>query len=508
MKNLKTEFMKNKYLYILVLLAFLSVKCTDLEETTYDQLDASQYGKTPAEIETIVGRAYASLRGFKDGLSISYPTCEYVFILAEASSDEACVPTRGTDWFDGGRYQEAEFHTWTPANALVLSSWRYYYAGISSVNQVLYQMELADMTDQEKKPINAELRGLRAYYYYNLLDLFGNVPISPKYGVLDLPETSNRQQIYDYVESELLDIMAYLPSDIIYGRFTKNVANTLLARLYLNSEVFIGRARWQDCINACDKVTGYILEPNFFTNFLTANEVSKENIFVIPYDHKAGTIGNYMASLTFHYKQPYAFSVNGTYASCVNGMCGQPGLYSSFDANDVRRNCMLIGEQKKLIDGTTILMDNGNPLNYTEDVVNYTAAAQNEGVRLMKYEVKPDEVWERDHDYVLMRYSEVLLMQAECLIRLGSPALARPLIALVRSRAGLDTPANVDLQFLDSELKHEFTFEGHRRTDNIRMGDFFKPGWVNGATEAYRGIFPIPASEIEKNNKLKQNDGY
>jgi hypothetical protein len=169
---------------------------------------------------------------------------------------------------------------------------------------------------------------------------------------------------------------------------------------------------------------------------------------------------------------------------------------------------MLIGEQKKLSDGSTILMDNGNPLIYTEEVVEFTNAQQNEGVRLMKYEVKSDEVWERDHDWVLMRYAEIMLMKAECYIRLGSPALARPLIAAVRERAGLDTPESVDLEFLDDELMREFVFEGHRRTDNIRMGDFFEPSWVTGETPEYRAIYPIPKSEMDKNTNLVQNPGY
>ncbi len=132
----------------------------------------------------------------------------------------------------------------------------------------------------------------------------------------------------------------------------------------------------------------------------------------------------------------------------------------------------------------------------------------NEGARLMKYEVKADEVWERDHDWVLMRYSEILLMKAECLIRLGTPALARPYIAAVRERAGLDTPETVDLELLDDELLHEFLFEGHRRTDNIRMGDYFEPWWEKGTTPAYRSIYPIPQSELDKNDNLVQNPEY
>lgn len=501
--------MKTNILLTIVVAVFFATACTDFDETLYDKVESSNYGLTPSEIQTIVGGAYASLRGFRDATSISYPTCEYVFFLVECSSDEACIPTRGTDWYDGGRYQEAEYHTWTAVNPMVLSAWRYYYEGIAKVNSVIYMVDKSEMTSDEKDLIKAELRGLRAYYYYGLLDMFGNVPIVTNYEDLELPQNSTRAEVFAFVETELLDILDNLPGSIIYGRFTQNVAYTLLARLYLNAEVYIDEPRWQDAINACDKVTGYVLESNYFTNFLTTNQVSKEIIFAIPYDHKEGTLGNYLAGCTFHYKQKVVFNAAGTWGeTCNNGICGQPGLYSSFDDNDDRKKSMLIGEQINMSTGAVVLMDNGNPLEYTEEVADFENALQNEGVRLMKYEVKADEVWERDHDWVLMRYSEIMLTKAECLIRLGSPALARPLIAAVRERAGLDTPEVVDLEFLDDELKREFVFEGHRRTDNIRSGDFFEASWVTGVTEAYRGIFPIPQSVLDKNLNLDQNPEY
>jgi len=482
--------------------------CTDLSETMYDKVKSSDYGKTPSEVETIVGRAYAVLRGFGDEISLNYPTCEFFFFLNETTSDEACIPTRGSDWYDEGRYQEAEFHTWKTSNLLIHSSWRYLYRGVNSVNQIIDQIDASELSEADKNVIKAELRGLRAYFYYNLLDMFGNVPIMKTYGG-DMPANSTRKEVYDFVESELLEVMDLLPGDIIYGRFTQNVANTLLARLYLNSEVYTGVARWQDCIDACDKVTGYSLESNFFANFLTENEGSKENIFVIPFDSKVGTVGNYLLALSLHYKQKQAISATSNYTDCVNGICGQPGLYSRYEEGDVRRNGFLVGDQISLATGSVILMDDGNPLSYTEEIGDYTKALQNEGVRCVKYEVKEAQTWEQDHDWVLMRYAEVLMMKAECLIRLGSPALARPIIEQVRVRAKLETPATVDLNFLDDELMREFAFEGHRRTDNIRMGDFFKPNTIKKEiTPDYRGIFPIPAREMELNANLVQNPGY
>lgn len=482
--------------------------CTNLDEPLYDQVLSKDYGKTPAEIETIVGGAYSSLRGFSDGISNSFPTCEYVLFLNECASDEACIPTRGTNWYDGGRYQEAQFHTWTSENAMILSAWRYCFQGISKVNSVIYQVEKSELSDESRSDILAELRGVRAYYYYLLLDMFGNVPIVTSFEDTELPTNNTRAEVYQFVETELTEIMGHLPESVIYGRFTQNVANTLLARLYLNSEAFIGTPRWQDCIDVCEKVTGYLIEDDYFTNFLTNNEVSKENIFVIPYDNKAGTVGNYLHSMTFHYHHKYVMSATGDYPWTGNGICAQPGVYSAFEDGDRRKECMLVGEQIHKGTGNVIVMDNGDPLIYTEEIENFTNAKENEGVRLKKYEVKAGEAWERDHDWVVMRYAEILLMQAECYIRLGSPDLALPFVTQIRKRAGLDTPSVLDLDFIDQELLREFAFEGRRRTDNIRFGTFFNSWWNKETTPKYRAIFPIPESELDKNQYLHQNPDY
>jgi hypothetical protein len=492
-----------------ILLVFvLLFSCTNLEETLYTQVDSNDYGNTPAEVETIVGGAYTSLRGFRDELSNSYPTSEYVFFLNEVTSDEATIPTRGTDWFDGGNYQEAQRHLYSPNNPIILSAWRYCYQGIASVNGIIFQVGNSELSDNAKAPIFAELRAVRAYYYYLLLDMYGNVPIVTDFEDTELPTNSNREDVFKFIEEELTIVIPLISDDILYGRITQNVANTLLARLYLNSEAFIGIPRWQDCINVCERIYGYSLEPDYFENFVTDNQTSKENIFVIPYDHKEGTLGNYLHSMTFHYLHRFTVSATGDYPWCANGISAQPGVYSKFDDNDKRKKAMLEGEQINLNTGSVIVMDTGAPLIYTEDISNFTDAKQNEGVRLNKYEVKAGENWERDHDWVVMRYAEVLMMQAECHLRLGKLGLAKTFVSVVSERAGIETPNDITLEYLNDELLREFIFEGQRRTTNIRFGTYFQPWWEKGATPLTHGIFPIPQSELDKNPNLKQNPGY
>lgn len=500
--------MKIKITAALVISMLFTISCTNLDEQLYDRVEDGDFGNTPKEIDALVGGAYSSLRGFADGISNNYPTCEYVFFLNETVSDEATIPTRGTNWYDGGQYQDAQKHTWKADNRMILSAWRYNYTGIAKINSIIYQIDKSSLTDAAKAPIYAELKALRAYYYYNLLDLFGNVPIVTNFEDTALPSNSTRKQVYDFVEKELLDAIPHLTANVVYSKFTKNVAYSLLARLYLNSEAFIGTARWQDCIDMCQKVTGYTLAPDFFANFATENQKSPEIIFAIPYDSKAGTVGNYMSSMSCHYLHKLTLSPVGDYPWSANGMCAQPGVYSAFSDTDKRKKCMVAGDQINLANGQVIIMDNGEPLTYTEEVNSVADAKENEGVRLGKYEMKAGEQWERDHDLVVIRYAEILMMQAECYVRLGSADLAKPFVQQITARAGAEMPATIDLAFIDKELLREFTFEGRRRTDNIRFGTFFLSWWEKGATEKYRAIFPIPSTVLTTNKNLKQNPGY
>lgn len=505
--------MNKKLISALLMVSLFLGACTDLNETLYDKVSMDDYGQTSNEVQTIVSGAYATLRGYgsdtPEGNGVNcYPTCEYVFFLGECASDEACIPTRGTDWYDGGRYQQAQYHTWDAQNQMILSTWRYSFIGVSKINAIIYQVDQSALTDDAKSKVKAELRGLRAYYYYLLLDEFGDVPITTDFTASELPKKSTRQEVFNFVETELTDIMDLLPIGVQYARFTQNVAYTLLARLYLNAEVYTGTARWQDCLNACEKITGYTLATDYFENFKIENETSPEIIFAIPYDHKQGTVGNYLASMTYHYNQNKVFTADASYPWCGNGICAQPGVYSSFEESDVRRNSLMVGQQKNAKDGSDVLMDDGGPLNYTEEIVDYEKAKQNEGARLNKYEWSATDTWERDNDWVLMRYAEVLMMEAEANFRLGFTATALPFINQLRTRAGLTELSTLTESDLDQEWLHEFVFEGLRRTVNIRFGSFFEPWWSKDATPKYTEVYPIPQDELAKNPNLIQNPDY
>jgi len=171
---------------------------------------------------------------------------------------------------------------------------------------------------------------------------------------------------------------------------------------------------------------------------------------------------------------------------------------------------MCEGIQYNIVTKEPILDRTGAVLNYTENIENFYDAREYEGVRISKYQTKEGDVGERDNDWVLMRYAEVLMMKAECLVRLGRAAEAFPIITQIRTRSGLtSTPNPITLEVLDTEWLHEFLFEGIRRSVNIRFGTYFEPWWEKpNTTPVEKAIYPIPATELVKNNKLVQNLGY
>lgn len=513
--------MKKLSYIIIACAALMTGACTDLDEKIYDQVLMDEYGNNDKEIQTLTAAIYSSLRGYSDATTgiASYPTSEFVFFADETCSDEACIPARGDNWYDGGVYFEAQRHDWQAGNKLFESYWQYCYNGITSCNSVIYQIESSGKEGEALARIIAEPRALRAYYYWLLLNSFGEVPIVTDFMQTELPEKSTRQEVFNFIETELKEALPLLPSSKAYGRFTQDVAYTLMARLYINAETYVGTARWQDCLNACEKVQNYSLESEYKANFKDASQpTSNEIIFAIPYDESQGTVGNYLNSMSVNDQQWKAISTvqyGGNWSA--NGICAQPGVYSSYDENDVRRDCFWIGEQRSKADNSIIMTTNGNQLIYTEEIPSIDGRTdlkgyENAGARLNKYEFRDDEKWERNYDWVLMRYAEILLMKAECYVRLGSPTSGLEYVNQVRRRAGISDLSALTLEDVDTEWLHEFVFEGLRRTVNIRFGTYFQEWWEKPVSQydadKSSAFWPLPANILSLNPKLEQNPAY
>ncbi|HHT34835.1 MAG TPA: RagB/SusD family nutrient uptake outer membrane protein [Bacteroidales bacterium] len=501
--------------FVLGLMAMMFA-CTNLDETVYDTIPADQFGKKPAEINAIIAPIYKTLKNV-------WPSD--IFLLSEQSGDMAMTPTRvGGDWWDGGVHMEMKLHTWEPRNGLIRNSWDNCMSGITTCNQIYATIEVSEMDADLKEQTLAEIRGIRAYWYYILIDYFGNAPLVSDYESTELPGMSTRQQLYDFVVSELNEIKDQLRDDVSdesYGKFTRGAAYTLLARMYLNAGVWTGTPNWQGVVDACDEVMelDYIIEPVWKTSFEVNNQVSREIILPAAFGKADG--GNHMHYRTLHYLDPIALGMNiGTW----NGVSAQPDYVKQFDDADPRKEgSFLMGPMINPATGEVLVTGHGRDLNHTVDF-NIIPGTEREG---MWGEVNQEEgarvnkwVYEKglsnsdqENDFAIFRLADVYLMKAEALLRLGqNNAEATSLINEIRERAFGSDDYNYESVTLDElylERRLELAWENSNRQDMIRFGNFLKPGYLRPQTSPeHLLLFPIPETAWETNNNLVQNPGY
>jgi hypothetical protein len=492
--------------------------CTNLTEVPQDALTPTNAFHTDAEVLAGVASVYANLR----------TTMDDRYNLSEITTDEIIVPTRGQDWYDNGRWLEIFKHNWTANSGSALAdmngAWSNLFAGVARSNLMIDVITKAGGANSASTL--AELRTLRAWYYYLLMDMFGGVPLvtgtkleaSPKVG---------RDSIFKFVESELIaasaDLPVSRPSDQA-GRVTKGAADAILASLYLNAQVYTGTvtaaglqkgaARWTDAIAAADRVINsgqYTLSANWSKNFTPDNHDSKENIFFISNTDAQPGLGMNFPMRTLHYNQ---LNVQG---GPWNGFATVAETYNAFDPADARRNIFLVGPQKSFDTGLFVNDRAGNPLVFTINIGNETQAAENEGPRYNKFVPKtnvPDGS-SQPNNFPFFRLAEMYLIKAEALNELGQTAAAIDQVNIVRARqfatanplsTGLSQSAARTAIF--NERLFELTGEGKRRSDMIRAGTFNDARRFKAADAGYKILFPIPQTQIASNPQLTQNPGY
>ncbi|RZK30643.1 MAG: RagB/SusD family nutrient uptake outer membrane protein, partial [Hymenobacter sp.] len=247
------RFIKTASFILLVAALLGSGACTKLKDTPYTTIVSSQLNATAQTNAALLGAAYTNWRFVLldwDGL----------WRAQELSADQEVIPGRPNGWVDGGVYKRIHQHKWSADEGIVVNNWTRTYAGITNCNRLIYQIEngILDVGSTKDAAI-AELRALRASYYYILCDIFGNVPLVTKFDLPTgyLPTQSTRQQVYDFIVNELTAAMPLLSTKndgTTYGKFNKWAAFTLLAKVYLNAGVYTGTPQWQKCIDACDMV--------------------------------------------------------------------------------------------------------------------------------------------------------------------------------------------------------------------------------------------------------------
>ena len=504
-----THKMKRIVCFFAAVLAIAS--CTNLDEELYSVISQDNFGKTQSEINSLIGPAYGSI-------------CEYVdgyYWYGMCSGDDYIIPSRGYDWNHGGVFRRIHEHQF---NALEANSyynfWR--FNAITNINKVLAMVEHMDEELIANKPrMLAELRGLRAWWYFFMLDRIGNVPIVTKFeDALPTNKGQTRNDVYDFTVSELEAVIDDLCEDVtpdMYGKFSKWAGYTLLAKLYLNSEVYSGEPQWEKALNACNEVINsnlFILEPDNDTNFRVECEDSQENIFVIPYDYEHFKCYFIPYQMSFHYNQVEQFDIRFD-GGCWNGPCFTESFMKSYDPDDKRLGWFLYGQQydKK---GKPLTDRKGNPLNFTFEIADYANATEVEGARIFKWELEKESYNHLNNDFAVFRYVDVLLMKAECLMHLGNEPDARAIVNECRKRNfdNYDATKRINLLTYDellAERGRELVLEGWRRNDLIRFGKFtepfdFKP--TKDGDDLHTLVFPIPQIIIDANPGIEQNPGY
>ena len=513
-----------KHLKYIAISTILLCSCS-LDESPQDQIPEEAAYATPLLLyQNTVATLYNYLGGHSDGEGLQ-GTCRGVYDLQTFGSDEAMLPTRGIDWYDGGLWQQMYKHSWNPGNEIVGNSWKYLYKVIALCNNSLEKLQQhVYLAPQDVPDWIAEVRSLRAIYYWYLIDLFGDVPLITSTNVsINAVHTTPPAEVYQFIVDELMANRLQLCNNvsvvpgIYYGRITQSVSNFVLAKLMLNAPVYTGTVNdtcYQKCIEFCNILEdrGYELSADYDDNFVPHNQDSKENIFVIPMDKDLYTNEQHYLVRSLHYRHANLFGFSGENGTCATRHTLK--VYGYTSENDYKYDNRFIYNfyfeaQEGCIDRA------GGLLTYVPEAVELDLSnspfIETAGARMRKYSIDPLCNYGGkliDNDIVLFRFADVLLMRAEAKVRLGLDGYED--MNRVRRRANMEERPCTLETLLDERLL-ELCWEGWRRQDLIRFGRFHSlydgPDAVD-ESDGHTAVYPIPGNVRTLNPNIQQNKGY
>jgi len=484
-----------------------------LDETLYSQLDNEKFLQTDEEILSALGAAYSGLRTFQknDHLWTIYCT-----------TDEVAIPGRtGGDWAGDGQDQQMTDHTWTTNNRFFRGTWEAFFSQVNNCNRIIHQLEGID--PQKYSAYISEVKTIRALWYLWFIDMWGNVPIVDRFDVPQdyLPATSSRAEVFAFIEKEVIDNMDNLSKEktsLTYARADFWTAKAILAKLYLNAEVYTGTAQWDKALATCNDIIDsgeFSFSTTYGENFISENQSSTEAIFSIPFDDIYTEWGWILPLVSLHYSSQQTFNLtNGPW----NGLSVQTEFFNMFEENDLRRtHNFLWGPQysstgEPIVDGgyEVDLDPDGPEVNFTPEFVSLYNTIRQSGVRIKKWEIEMGGNGFLNSDFFVFRYSDILLMKAEILWRTdpgNTEALA--LVNRIRERAGLDPWTSLTEEGLLEERGRELFLEGWRRSDMIRFDRYNDPTIFRPyVSEDFRRLYPIPKDQLDANPNLVPNPGY
>jgi hypothetical protein len=516
--------------YILALLMgsiMLTACINDLNTAPKYGLNANTVYSDPNNYINVLSKLYAGLSitgnngpaGNPDISGIDEGFSAYVRVLwnlQELPTDEAVC-----GWDDPG-IPELNFMTWNSVSPFVVAMYNRIFYQIPLCNEFLRYctedwMTEKGFTEENKIMIRQyalEARFIRALSYYHAMDLFGNVPFVTEADApgADLPKQINRKDLFNYIEAELLAIEpAMQASRFQYARADKATVWSLLAKLYLNAEVYAQVNKYSECVEYSSRVisAGYALDAEYRWLFLADNHQSNEIIFPVTFDGMqtrtyGGTTFLVHASITDS-MAPFQsrFGTNGGW----NGLRTTRALYEKFQDTSDTRN---------------FFWTNGHTLD-----ISVVTGEPFQGYGITKWRnVRRDGSIGNDPtrnfvdiDFPMFRLADIYLTYAEAVTRGGGgdPGLALQYVNALRNRGNIAPLSNLTLQEILDERARELYWEGHRRTDLIRFGQFtggaYNWPWKGGdssgvAVGEYLNLYPLPATDLVANPNLKQNFNY
>ena len=522
-----------------------------LDENPRDQIAEEEAFSSPDAIfRNTVATLYNYIGGNEDGEGLQ-GTCRGIYDLQTFGSDEAMIPTRGNDWYDGEIWQDLYRHSWTPGHSMLKNSWLYLYKVITLCNRSIEQLDAHShlLNAYDLTSYKAEVRSIRAICYWYLLDLFARVPIITSTDKsINQIQQAERSQVFDFVVSELMESWPHLSPEIsvhrgdYYARVTQSVAIFVLAKLMLNAEVYADdnwtdsdrpdgskmqfgidgnvMNAWEATIYYCDILDnefGFRLADTYRENFAVYNENSPENIWIIPMDKDLYYNEMQYMYRSWHYRHASAYKFSGENGACATLKTLQVFGYGT-DQEDERFKFNYWADEVYDYDGNLVLDRSGNVLTYYPwEVQLYLGGSpyvETAGARMKKYEVDKNGTKDGqliDNDIVLFRFADALLMRAEAKLRNGEDGQED--FDAVRRRAWMNE-RQISLEALLDERLLELCWEGWRRQDQIRFGQYeslFQGDAYDekvDESDHHTTVFPIPGDIITLNPNITQNKGY
>lgn len=483
---------------IVIILATFGTSCVDLDYENYNNINSENFPQTEADLHAATIGVYNTLG---NSFIMVWPN-NSGWTLSTLTTDEL-----NTSW--GHTWQQTERFLWTANDMMAKTCYLEYQKGITKATRLIDAFQSSNVEDAKKNKYIAEMRVLRVMYANYLYSMVGPIPIVTDANIANdvytewTPKRPTKEEYVSFMTNEILEsyqLLDKLQSAENIGRFSQGAALTLLMKIYLNDK------QWQNAADISKKIMDlgvYDLMPSYKSVFDINQEGTSNKERILPIQRITSNTSfawTYFSAVMP--ATPAYYSTVGGQITISGGLKMPWAFYDKYEENDSRLETIV----RYFKDGS------GNLVDYR--TIKHPKAT---GAAPMKYTLDPDQQGAfQGNDFIVYRYSDVLLSRAEALNEISGPTQeCIDLVNLVRNRANAtlinlgDYSKETLRDFLLDERGRELYCEGHRRDDLIRFGKYIEKVREKGFdAQDYQVLFPIPQSAMNENPNLVQNPGY